>query len=353
MKPIIRDFLVGSTAILGVIGLLAGLMFFGELSFDRHYEFKVKLANAGGLAQASRVTMSGVAIGQVTDANILPPTTGGVLLSVKVKTTVQIPRTSMVGIEKGLIGDASLDFAMPTTLTAAEMTDTIKPGEIFDGGNPTTLFDRLTNVMEGPLARLTDTADKIDRLAEVYTTVGERISDALEPRSVADVAAGKAPNVRSAIERLDRTLASADGWLSDETMKQQVRDAISKADAMLGDAQELAKSLRATVGRVDSVVDSADSSLKSVGTAAEKIGEKFEALSGQALSTLQSTEEAAAKLTAVLDTASRGQGTMGQLMQNPDLYNSLNDAARRLDKVLVELDLVLQKMKKEGVRIGL
>lgn len=353
MRPIIRDFLVGATAILGVSGLLAGLIFFGEMSFDRHYSFKVKVQNAGGLAQASRVTMSGVSIGQVTSAEILPATTGGVLLEIKVKTSVQIPRSSIVGIEKGLIGDASLDFAVPRTLTQAEAKDVIRPGEIFDAGNPTTLLQRLADSTEGPLGRLTATAEKIDRLAEVYTTVGERLNDALEPRTVADVAAGKTANVRSAIERLDRTLASADEWLSDAALRRQVKDAVAKADALLTDARETVSSVRAAAAKAEGAVDAAASAFSKIEGAAGKVGDSFDSLAARAHSTLEATERAATELAQTLDTATKGRGTLGQLMQNPDLYNSLNDAARRLDLVLVELGLVLEKMKKEGVRIGL
>ncbi|MBS0196013.1 MAG: MCE family protein [Planctomycetes bacterium] len=346
MKPVTRDFLVGITAIGGLAGLVAILMFFGELSFDRHYAFKVRLGNAAGLAQGSRVTMSGVNIGQVTEAAIMPPAQGGVLLSVKVKTSVQIPRKCSMGIDKGLIGDAALDFVQQPNLGPTEAADVIRPGEIFDGGNPQTMFDKLAKSVEEPLSKLTLTAEKINRLADVYTSVGERFNDAIEPRTVADVTAGKAPNVRSTLQRLDNTLASANAWLDDEQIKKQVRDAIAKADSVLTDAGEAVKTIR-------SAADKADSTMENVRNAAAKVEDKFGAISEQALTMLRKTEDAAAKLTDSLETATRGPGTMGQLMQNPDLYNSLRDAAQRLDRTLAELQIVVEKLKKEGIKIGL
>ncbi len=49
----------------------------------------------------------------------------------------------------------------------------------------------------------------------------------------------------------------------------------------------------------------------------------------------------------------QGKGTLGQLTQNPDLYNALRGAADRLDKALLELQLTLEKYKAEGIRLKL
>ena len=46
--------------------------------------------------------------------------------------------------------------------------------------------------------------------------------------------------------------------------------------------------------------------------------------------------------------ASEGQGTAGQLLNNPDLYNSLNDAAVRLNRTLTDLQVLIQQLRAEG-----
>ena len=45
----------------------------------------------------------------------------------------------------------------------------------------------------------------------------------------------------------------------------------------------------------------------------------------------------------------RGEGTVGQLARNPELYNSVKDAADRLEMALRELQLRVQKYKDEGI----
>lgn len=353
MKPIVRDFMVGATVLAGLVVFLLGLMFFGELTFERRYEIKVRLVNAAGLSKASRVTMSGVSIGQVEAANILPPTIGGVELTLRVNQSVSIPRKSVVGIDKGLIGDAALDFVAPAGLTDAEIADVIKPGETFDGGNPSSMFDKLTQAFDKPLARFTQTAERIEELAQVYTRVGQRIEEALEPRTIADVEAGKSPNLRSLIARIDRTLDGADQVLRDEDLKSQVKSVIARADATMGEAQNLVADLRRTAAKVDGFVESADKTVKTVDAAALTAQQKVTELSDSAVATLRKAEDAAGKLAGALDQATNGQGTMGQLMNNPDLYNSLKDATTRLDKALSEFQLLAEKFRTEGVRLKL
>ena len=53
------------------------------------------------------------------------------------------------------------------------------------------------------------------------------------------------------------------------------------------------------------------------------------------------------------DFASEGNGTVGMLLNNPDLYNSLTEAAVRLQRVLEEVQLLIEKLKAEGVQIKL
>jgi hypothetical protein len=53
----------------------------------------------------------------------------------------------------------------------------------------------------------------------------------------------------------------------------------------------------------------------------------------------------------VTSVATDGEGTVAQLLSNPDLYNSLEDAATRLERTLVEIQLYIEKIKAEGIDV--
>ncbi len=49
--------------------------------------------------------------------------------------------------------------------------------------------------------------------------------------------------------------------------------------------------------------------------------------------------------------ARQGEGTIGQLLNNPDLYRSLTDAVTRLERVLSEVQLLTQEIRTEGLTL--
>lgn len=353
MKPIVRDFMVGATALGGLVALVLGLMFFGELTLERRYEIRVRLVNAAGLSKASRVTMNGVAIGEVHKAAIVPPPVGGVELTLRINDSIQIPRKAVVGIDKGLIGDASLDFGIPLGMKVEELADHIKEGETFDGGNPSSMFDKITQALDKPLARFSQTAERIEQLAATYNRVGVLIEEAMEPRSLDEVAGGKSPNFRSLIARIDRTLDGADRIIRDEDLLTGIKRVVAKAETTMTDAQGLVTDLRAAAGKVDGFIDSADRTVKRVESAAGTAERTMTTLAESATSTLRRAEDAAGKLAGVLDAAANGNGTLGKVLNNPDLYDSLKDATQRLDKALAEFQLLAEKFRTEGVRLRL
>jgi len=341
MRPMVRDFFTGVTALIGVGGLIVMLMMFGELTEvgQRHYTLVVHVDNASGLAATSPVTLNGVRIGQVQSAAVRPAPDAGAELVVRVKEAIKVPRSVRVSVDRSLVGDASLEFSMPPGTPAAAMNDLLVDGDVIEAPGATTLFARLEAMVAGPLERFSTTADSIDALARTYTGVGERLNDLLAPRTLAEVEAGAAPNVRTAVARADAALAGVSSLIGDGAVVADTKAVIARAGKVLGDASALAAAWSATASRVDEQVDRA--------------GGTLDAVSAQALATLRRTEDAASGLALTLETARTGPGTVGQLMQNPDLYNSLRDAAQRLDRALTEFQLLVETYKTEGIPLKL
>jgi phospholipid/cholesterol/gamma-HCH transport system substrate-binding protein len=215
------------------------------------------------------------------------------------------------------------------------------------------MFDKITQALDKPLARFSQTAERIEQLAATYNRVGVLVEEALEPRSLDDVAGGKSPNLRSLVARIDRTLDGADKIIRDEDLVTGIKRVVAKAETTMTDAQGLVKDLRTAAGKVDGFIDSADRTVKSVESAAGTAERTMTTLAESATSTLRRAEEAAGKLAGVLDAAASGEGTLGRMLNNPDLYDSLKDATQRLDKALAEFQLLAEKFRTEGIRLRL
>jgi phospholipid/cholesterol/gamma-HCH transport system substrate-binding protein len=57
------------------------------------------------------------------------------------------------------------------------------------------------------------------------------------------------------------------------------------------------------------------------------------------------------QMNSLIDAARRGKGTTGKLINDPALYDNMNDAAKRLGDALDEIKLLIEKWKAEGVPV--
>jgi phospholipid/cholesterol/gamma-HCH transport system substrate-binding protein len=334
IQPVIRDFMTGVVALFGLVGTIIVLILFGEFADTgkKFYEFHIHATSAGGLSDTSVVTLNGVKVGQVTATSVMPPPATGAEIKVKIYEGVRIPKAAQVTIDKSFVGEASLEFQILPETPAASLNDVIQPNSVFEAGETASTLQRLAASIQKPLERFDTTATKIETLADTYTQVGQRINELLEPRTLADVEAGKEPNIRSTVARADKALADASKVLGDEQLVAQAKDVLDRANKTLDSIATLSANWSATATNVDTQVN---------------------ALAAQAVSALRSTDKAAAELAATLESVNQGKGTLGQLVNNPDLYNSLRDAAARLDRALVQVQLLVEKYKAEGIPLRL
>lgn len=340
-SPLARDFLVGLTALLGAAGIVVILFVTGEARrvFERNYFVTLRLESAAGLTSNSRVLLNGVRVGQIAELKpMLPPATGARAV-LRIRTDYQIPSNVMPKLNSALIGDAALDLVIPagTTPEQAKLaTGAVLPAEGEPPFRLSGLFDGLAEQVQGPLSDLTGEVKRVssnfDTLTRTYTELGERATDLLRPVSPDEAAAGKAPTLATVIASANTAISNANRWLGDDSLLSSVRDSASKLSAF---------------------VERADGAVKSLESKASASLDAITAVGAQAGPTLRSIQSAADQLQALTVSINQGQGTLGQLATNPDLYNSLRDAAKRLDRTLTELQLLIEKSKAEGIPIRL
>lgn len=352
-RPIVRDFLTGVVSLAGLAGLIVTLMMFGEFAGtgQKRYTITAHVANAGGLSDSSPVTLNGVRIGTVDRVSVRrdgTPNSAGATLTLEILHDAAIPRHAVAMIDKGIFGDAGLEFTVPPTSSPATPIDFIKPGETVDLGAPVSPLERITKLVEEPLTRLANSMGNVEDLTRTYQQVGNNLNDLLEPRTQEQVAQGKAPNLRSTLDRADRAITSAQVWLDDDGLRADARETIARAKNL---ADELTKLSQAWTN----TAKTADENLQQVATNAQELTNRattaLEQLSTKADATLTSAQSAATQIEQVAGRMNRGEGTLGQLSTNPDLYRSLTDAVQRLDRALVDLDALLVQFRTEGIPV--
>jgi len=71
----------------------------------------------------------------------------------------------------------------------------------------------------------------------------------------------------------------------------------------------------------------------------------------QANELVEQATEAARLLNVAMNRVNSGEGTVARLLNDPELYRNLSDAAERLSLTLKDLQLLVRKVKDEGLDV--
>ncbi len=343
MREGTRDFMVGIVSIGSLLTLALLLFYFGELErfTNPRYYLLLQTTNAAGLRGGSAIEYNGVPIGVVDRVAIENVPEYPVRVHLLIQRHVVLPRDVQVSVASQLIGGSSLLQLTAPPGSSGQQVDhypTDGTGVItaeLAGG----MLDALTAQLDERMKPIMASLEKFNKMADTYTAVGENINALLAEQGDAAIANGEPPNLRTAVVKINKALDEAtEGlrlakeWLNDEQLRNDITAGVTKANQLIEQATAAVDRYTKLAGSLEK--DANDLTRRMLGVADE----------------LAATLEDVHALTAK---AKNGEGTLGQLLTNPDLYNSLNDAAMRLERALVEVQLFIQKVKAEGLPMKL
>jgi len=332
LRERVRNVLVGLCTI-GALGSAGAMLFlFGEIEpfMASRWQMQVALNEAGGLRKGSLVTLNGVPIGAVERVEIWGDRERPVLVVAAIDEKARIPEPSTPSIQSSLLGSgARLEFT--ATLPLREpATHYPTDGSITLRGRSQSFDERIVEQLDLKMQPIIKTFDEIGLLAQNLNALVEAPAEGAEPSQ---------ESVRGAIRRLNQTLATAEGalasaqtWLDDEQLRTDIRDTAHGASELMRDAT-------ITANRIGALADS--------------LAKDADELKAGAMPVLDRAASALDELNRLVVAARSGDGTVGRLVNDPALYEGLADAARRLDDALVKLNLLLDKVRAEGIGVEL
>jgi phospholipid/cholesterol/gamma-HCH transport system substrate-binding protein len=290
MKESSRNFLIGIVSIVGLLGFGFLLLLFGNINATLRpsYEMRIQANQALGLRVGSQVSMAGVPIGEVKSVRIVANPIRPAEIMVSINGDIDVPLAAKAQVTQSLIaGSARLEFSLP------EGTDT---GTVFSRDGSATLDASFESLEQ-----------KFSRVLE------ERLG-----------------GLDGAMRSIQSVAEEAQKWLGDEQMRADAKTAVWKA-------QQLIETASVTMQTITEAA-------RGVQISADALAVQLKPTMEQLASTLRSVER-------LTEEAREGKGTVGQLMSNPDLYRSLVDSAERLKRTLGEVELLMQKIRAEGLGV--
>ncbi len=282
------------TGILVLLGILAVIMGFSYLKsssiFDNTRTFYAVYDHVGGLQTGTQVSLNGLVVGNVTGIRF-KDTSGKLLVTFSINNDFEFSKNSRVELyDTGIIGGKGLQI-MPA----------------FDGA---------------PIAQSGDTLQSGTRPG-----LTELVQEKLTPLQM---------KVEGAFSDADSLLTNINSLLDDKT-KLELQQSIAGLNSLIRSFQGSATKLNQLL---ENNSEELDSTLKNVNTITANFSKISDSLAKAGLAqTLGDLQTTVSNLNAVLEKIESGEGTLGKMAADDELYNNLTEASRELDLLLQDFRL--------------
>lgn len=335
-----RNTAVGLFVIVGLVLLGAILLKFSGLTSltGGGYRVTVNLDHSGNIMSGKIVHFNGVAIGTVASVAVAEDGQG-VVVVLRINDGVRVPSKAQLQSQSSGLGDTYLDFVLPRD----DKGRWVDPGlplatdgsAVIDGktSSGTSLLPQdLTRKAEAALAKL----EKID--VERLDAAIRNLADMTEPRTPADVAAGKQPNLTTAITRFDTAVAK----LADDENARNLKELLKNVSAASNTFGETMKQAKELIGQMSVATGKISSDADVIKDRADKLLTKL-------LDDAMRASDLLTTLNSLAKGVQEGEGTVGKLLKSEELHKQMVMMMLDMQEAAKVLSRLLVKLEKEGL----
>ncbi|MCP3933119.1 MAG: MCE family protein [Bacteroidetes bacterium] len=270
--------------------------------------------NVDRLKMSSPVIVRGFQVGVVADIYLKPKDLQKIIVAIELDRGIDVPKSATAEIiSTGFMGGKAIQLVYEGGCTG---NDCVMSGDYLQG--------RTKNM----LASMAGTPDEMQAYVAVLQEGLKQVLDTLTSRvgeensaigkSMADLQATLA-NLKSTTGNLDNLLARSSGNLN---------GTLSNLESISGNVKTSNDQIKSIIGNIDSFSKQlAETDIKSTMKETTKVVENLK-------TALQSAEKAMAGITGFVDKVNQGEGTLGKLMKDDQLYNQLSDVSQKADSLL-------------------
>jgi phospholipid/cholesterol/gamma-HCH transport system substrate-binding protein len=312
-------------ATLLILGILVAM--FGEMPKLIHGEYTlyVTFYQAPGVSKDTSVRKSGILIGRVTNVRFADDD-ATVLVTVAIQDKYVLHANEVCRVQTNLLGDATLEFVRAANQPMSK--------EVWKGG------DKLKGIYTPePTQMIANIQDKFDStITSVQSTSGDlgtasrKLAGTLD--TLNSILEQNRDGLKNAVDQANDIMSSTRNIIGDRETQEQLRTAMQQMPQMVRDTHDAVIKMRETMASVDRNLQNMEGFTKPLGERGENLidnldrgTEKLDKLVNEMLTFTQALNSS--------------QGTIGQLVNNPELYQHMNRAARNIDEISRELKPIL------------
>lgn len=293
-----KELKAGLIALLAIVGFVILFQFMkGRSLFTTDNIFYSKYDNVEGLTQSSPVSINGLKVGQVDKIEPVTEKDGKIHFIVKITVDDQFQFSK----------NSTLEIFEPSLMGGKEMRV-----NLFYGGSIAKDGDTLKG------------AFKLGMMNNLSSQVGP-VKDQLQ----------------TVLYRVDSLMASANQLVNTQN-REEIRALLANLNKTVGALQTTAGSVNTLVGNNDpklqKVLDDASVTMKSGKVTLDKYGNLAESIDTKKLNqTIANLDATVGKLNSVVSGIDKGEGSLGKIMKDDQLYNNLNSASTNLNSLIEDM----------------
>lgn len=308
------EILVGLFLLVGLLMLGGIILEFGSLRtlFRDTYDLRVAFPNAAGIKEGSPVFLGGSKIGKVMKHPELNETFTGVIMTLEIYDSVDIPLDATFAIgSKGLMGDALVEIK-----PSGKLTNEFLPHDydkIIDGSKSGGLSD-----LQGQAEVV---AKKVDLVMDDIRTALVDVKAAMEKVNKGALSDTTIQDFKGSMEHLSKTMTRVDEQVLGEENTQNLKAAISDIKEAAASFKTSAKNIEVTTEKLTPIVEKLDPVIAKADKAMATADES-----------LQSIKKAADSFSVAARNITTGKGLLGALMNDPVLKDDFKDLIGNLKR---------------------
>lgn len=290
-----KEVKIGIFAVVMLLALWAGIRFLSGIDiFSRNIIYYASYENVSGLQTAAPITIHGVKVGTIESITFDPSKGSDVEVALAVKRQYRLPvDTRAVIYDNGIMGGKAIKLDLGSSNELLKRGDQI----ISDAGSD--MMSSIGNELGDLKGKLTVVADNLATALANINTLVEQNTD----------------NLSGTISNLNSISSSLDGVLKSER---------KNIEGIVTSLNGLAEMLDQNTERFDRIIGNVDA-----------VAEQLEQAKVDSL--VQAFTSTADNLSRMLASINAGEGTVGELMNDKELYDNLAAASGNLSALLADL----------------
>ncbi|HUY89316.1 MAG TPA: MlaD family protein [Pirellulales bacterium] len=331
MDERVMQFRVGVMALATLLITASLVLLIGKAPSLVHgtYTIYVKFKDAPGVSQDTPIRKFGIRIGRVAKVDFAEDDSGAIVTA-EIEANRKLRTDEYCRINNSLLGDAVLEFVDKDPENTPD--EFIANGDYLEGTvrmDPLQIVAKLEGNLSEALSSVGHTSDDIGMLAR---RLGDLLgnNDEQFSRIVA--------KTEQTLDQLQTTIASTDDVLRDPVMKENLKRAVNELPLVLDDAREAISNLKGTLTGVDRNLANLEGFTKPLGERGPRLVENIE-------NATTKLDKVLADLSDFTDSLDNPNGSLGQLVNNPEVYQQINSAAANINQLSKELRPIVKDVR--------